>query len=187
MKKINLKNTYTIQATNTGWNELDIDELKLRMKGVGENKLLIIENAYNIETKLESIIKFYFFGRLKINEDKEKSFEEQVLRSSWCGFESKRKLIKHIIEELLVFETKKLQSEYDNKLRKVMSYRNAFAHGHLTNIGDEVKLTWFEGVTKSETLTDSYLEKIESDFLKCIELTDQVSLKIGATKMANPN
>lgn len=184
MRKIRLRNTYTIQAVDDQEHILDLNALSQRMKALGENKLSIIENAYTIENELERNIAYFFFGRDEKTQDKKRVFEEQILRSSWCTFASKRKLIMHIVNSLSVFDTKKDNNSYDSALRKIMSYRNAFTHGHLTNIGDEVKLTWFEGTTREKVLTDDYWLKIESDFINCIELTEKMAIKIGAVRIA---
>ena len=132
MRKIILPSSYTIQAVDDKDHVLDINALSQRMKVVGENKLSIIENAYTIENNLENIIAYFFFGLDEKNRDSKKIFEEQILRSSWCTFESMRKLIMHIINSLSVYDTKKDYDIYDDALRKIMRYRNAFAHGQLT-------------------------------------------------------
>lgn len=184
MKKIKLRTAFMIQAEDTEWHEIRLNELNDRKRIVSHNKLSIIENAYAIEQTLESIITFHFFGRHEINKVKAKTFDEQILKSSWCSFESKRKLISYILKDLSAFENNNEQQGHESLLRKIMSYRNAFTHGQISYVGDKVKLTWFEGTTRMEFLSDDYLTIIESDFLRCFEMTDGISAKIGATTIA---
>ena len=179
-----IRTSFQIETEDDQWHEIKLDELTERGSIVSHNKLLIIDSAYNIEKQLESLITFYFFERHDINKEKAKVFDEQILKSNWCSFESKRKLIIFIVTDLVAFSTKKKQQDYENILRKIMNYRNAFTHGQLTFIGDRVKLTWFETKARTEFLTDDYLTKIEYEFLHCFELTEKLRLKVGETKMA---
>lgn len=184
MKKLKLKRGITVETEDDQWHEYNIDVLRQRMDDVGINKLITIEAAYDIENELERIIAFYFFGRHEINKEKSIAFTGQILNSNWCSFASKQSLIKFILDDCSVFSDNKQRDDYLKILKKIMSYRNAFTHGHLTSIGDKVKLTWFEGTTRTAFLTDDYFTVLEVDFTRCRELTEEVALKVGALTYA---
>lgn len=186
MKKINYRRGYLISAFNGPTASITPDLLAKIMEYADHNKLVIIEAAYDVERILRDIISFYFFSNLEENKSKKTEFDNQILNSDWCSFSSKRKLIQHIIEvENLLEGTKK--DQYFSLLRKVMSYRNAFAHGEIATDGREVQLSFFEGVPQKKILSDEYLTKIESNIQSCIEISRTMAFSLGAYKVHNPN
>jgi len=144
-----------------------------------ENKLYIITIANEIERIINDIISFYFFERHEITKEGKNKFVALVLNSDWCTFSSKRKLLNHIINEQELLKGKS-KNEYENILRKTMSYRNAFTHGQLSTDGRTVKLSYFEGSPKTQFLTDEYLSKIEETVNMCQQTTIDISYSSGA-------
>ncbi|MEQ8246014.1 hypothetical protein [Fulvivirga sp.] len=182
MKKLKIPTSFTIELEDDQEHEVDIIEYQERMSIVSYNKLQIIDNALNIENELERIISFYFFGRDHKNKEQAKVFETQILFSNWCSFESKRKLVMFILEKQSLFDNNKSKDEFDKSLRKIMKYRNAFTHGKVKYLRERVKLSWYEGVKPiDEFLTDEFLAKIETDFLKCFKLVHDYSVMSGTT------
>jgi len=106
-----------------------------------------------------------------------------VLGSDWCSFAAKRKLITHIINEQKLLEGLDKQ-EFDNLIRKVMSVRNAFAHGKISSDDKQVWLSFFEGTPRKVELTDEYLTEVETLIRAGLDKTFELAVKIGATKLA---
>jgi len=150
------------------------------------NKLTILNAAFDIEGMLEKIISHYFFDRanLSLRENATK-FQNLILSSDWCSFSSKRKLISHIINEKSLLKGKE-KNDYEELLRKIMSYRNAFAHGEFATNGEIVRLKYFEGSPRIITIDDTYLSKVETDINICFETTFDLSFKTGTMIKGEP-
>jgi len=145
-----------------------------------QNKLNIIDTAYFIEEHLEKIITHYFFGRdIPENKNKSEKFRSFVLSSDWCSFSSKRKLVLHIINEESLLKGPE-KNDYENLLRKTMSYRNSFTHGTMSTNGEIVRLKYYEGNPKLKTIDDDYLNEIENDLNRAFQMTFDLAVKIGA-------
>lgn len=151
------------------------------MAPIEKNKAKILDAAFDIERVLDTVISHHFFGEHNENNEKKTEFSNIILKSDWCTFSSKRKLISHIINDLRLVEGKE-KSDYDQLLRKAMSYRNAFAHGQLLTDGREVRLSYFEGKPQVKTLNEDYFTKIETDLQNCWVLTFKVAQTSGAHK-----
>jgi hypothetical protein len=143
------------------------------------NKLRVLDSAFEVEGILDTIISHYFFDRKPETKEKLEKFKSIILSSDWCSFSSKRKLIIHIINEMNLLQGAE-KNDYENLLRKTMSYRNAFAHGVMSTNGEIVRLKYYEGGTKIKTLDDDYLSEIERDLNQAFETTMNISFKIGA-------
>ena len=135
------------------------------MEPVDKNRTTIIIAAQDIENLLESIVANYFFPPKQKNL-RRSEFEGQILKSEWCSFSSKIRLVLYIIEELELKKGKE-KSEFEQLLRKVMEYRNAFTHGDISTDGRKVKIKYFKGKPKEKFLEDSWLEEIEDRIKKC--------------------
>jgi hypothetical protein len=181
MKIIKTKKGFIIEAFDNKPATYKADETYPNIiRPFEENKLKIIDTAYFIEEHLEMIITHYFFGRnIPENKDKSEKFKTLILTSDWCSFSSKRKLILHIINEKSLLKGSE-KNDYENLLRKTMSYRNAFTHGIMSTNGDIVKLKFYEGGPKIKTIDDDYLSEIEKDLNLAFQLTFELAIKIGA-------
>jgi len=144
------------------------------------NRLKVIEGALTVENQLDAVILHYFFGA---SHERRAVFESLVLNSDWCSFAAKRKLITHIINEQKLLEGRE-KDEFDKLIRRVMSVRNAFAHGRLSHDETRVWLSYFEGTPRNVELTDEYLTEIETLLLTAFEKSFTLMVKIGATKLA---
>ena len=76
------------------------------------------------------------------------------------------------------------KQEFDNLIRKVMSVRNAFAHGKISSDDKRVWLSFFQGTPRKVELTDEYLTEIETLLRAAFNMTLALKVKIGATKSA---
>ena len=111
-----------------------------------------------------------------------------MLSSDWCTFSAKRKLVTHIINATNLLEGPE-KNEYDDLLRKVISYRNAFAHGDMSTDGRKVRLSFFESSPRRHFLDDSYFELAEkvlnACFQKTIDLAQRMTGLVRKWKLAN--
>jgi hypothetical protein len=178
MKIIKLPKSYVISAFNGPTETMTLEAVSAIMSPIDTNKNKILDAAISIEMKINALINHHFFGHSKELFEKSEEFTNQVLDSDWCTFSSKRKLLTHIINSKNYLESHE-KNNYENLLKKTMSYRNAFAHGKLSTNGKEVRLNYFEGITKTITLTDEYFIQIENDIITCWNLTQKLLLKSG--------
>ena len=144
------------------------------------NRLQVIEGALTVEHQLDAVILHYFFGA---SHEKRAVFASVVLNSDWCSFAAKRKLIAHIINEQKLLEGRE-KNEFEKLMRRVMSARNAFAHGRLSSDEKRAWLSYFEGTPQERELTDEYLTEIERLLREGFSKAFEVAVKIGAKKPA---
>jgi hypothetical protein len=144
-----------------------------------KNKIKIFETTRSIERLLEQIIAEYFCGDFnETSKDYRNRFNNLILSSDWCTFASKLKLGLHIIEDLKLLE-KKSKEEFEQLLRKTMSYRNAFAHGETSTDGRIVMLKYFEKKPMKKTLDESFFSTAEKTLNKCYYMTDKIARKMN--------
>ena len=182
MKEIKLPRAIVISAFNGPTESITPKLADEIMRPVEKNKLCILDVAFDIERQLDRIITFHFFQDTEENKIKSLEFQSLILKSDWCTYSSKRKLITQIINDLNLLKGKE-KDTYSQLLRKTMSYRNAFAHGEIAIDGREVQLSYFEGTPKTKILTDEYLTEIEQNLLECWKTTFEVGKTSGAVKV----
>lgn len=147
-----------------------------------ENGSQIIWGTINIELMMEDIITKYLFGMgIGINERLD-FFNNEIITSNNISFSFKKKLVLKLIKSKNLISKKKY-SELDNKLVKVMTYRNAFAHGNLV-IDNEYGclLEFYSGYKQKFILNDSFWNELTAIFK-----TVNDSLSGAAKKLSNIN
>src|SRR6266480_3125159 len=177
MKQIQVLVTGTAQVSTSGINLTEAMNLAQEAR---RNRLRVIEGALSVENQLDAVILHYFFGS---SHERRAVFESLVLASDWCSFAAKRKLITHIINEQKLLEGRDKQ-DFDDLIRKVMSVRNAFAHGKISSDDKRAWLSFFEGTPRKVELTDEYLSEIEGLLRITFDKTFALAVAIGATKLA---
>lgn len=175
MKTIRVVVTGVAHASTTG---INLTEAITLAEEARKNRLRVIEGSLSVENQLEAVILHYFIGPTR---ERREVFESLILKSDWCTFAAKRKLIMHIIADQNLLEGGD-KSDFDKLMRKVMSARNAFAHGRLSSDDERVWLSYFEGTPRREELTDDYLTKIEELLRDGYNRTLALAVKIGATR-----
>jgi hypothetical protein len=175
MKQIQGLLTGIVQVSTTGTNVTEAMELMAQAR---RNRLKVIESALSVESRLDDVIQHYFLGE---SHDKRTAFKSLILESDWCTFAAKRKLVTYIINEQNALEGRD-KSEFDELLRKVMSFRNAFTHGKLHSDATRVWLSYFEGTPRKEELTDDYLTRVETTLRTAHDKALEIAIKTGATK-----
>jgi hypothetical protein len=172
MKQIRFIISGTVRVSPEG---TDLKEAWNKMNAARNNKLKILEAALTIEDRIVSIISHWFFGR---THDRKSSFDSQILKSETCTFATKRRLLNDIIEQGGFLEAKE-KDRLASSLRKVMSFRNAFAHGELSSDGSKVWLSYFERSPKEQELTDEFLTLVETALFETHDALKELALKTG--------
>lgn len=181
IKKISLRKSLLIKVMDTEEHSIDIEKLNEGMSIVLENKSLILMTTFNIEYRLESIIGRYFFA----GEDpsfalKKETFLNQIIKSSWCTFAAKWKLVRHFCNEYLSGS----EMEPINKLvYRAIDIRNAFAHGTITTQSDGfVTLSWFKEKPVHHVMDENYIDETEATLKDCIEALEKVDYVLNPKK-----
>lgn len=144
------------------------------------NGVLIIWSAICLEQKLESIIAKYIFPHAEQNDKKRGRdfFLSRIIKADHFSYAVKKALIIDIMSEGSLLEGRD-KDELIKNLRKVMDYRNMFAHGNI--IYEENKgcvLHYWSGGSKQDVLTDEYWGILEKCFKGAHDLLDQVLNKL---------
>jgi hypothetical protein len=177
MKRIRVAISGQIPVSTSGTNLTEAMKVADQAR---TNRLKVIEGALTVEYQLNAVILYYFFGA---SHEKRDTFESVVLNSDWCSFAAKRKLIRHIINEQELLEGQ-AKDEFDKLIGKVMSVRNAFAHGRLSSDEKRVWLSYFQGTPQKRELTDEHLTEIETLLQEAVSKALALAVKIGAKKPA---
>ena len=148
-----------------------------RMEAARENKRRIMEGALSVETQITGIILHHFFPE---QTERKTEFDLMILRSDWCSFSAKRKLVAWVVQN------RKLLSgpdwnRCDKLLRETMAFRNAFTHGHLLVEHEAVFLAYFEGRPRKQELTDEFLIKVEETLTQTYHSMEDIAVRSGTT------
>lgn len=139
-----------------------------------ENGMHIIWSTVCLEKKLEDTITDFFFGKTNSPTSRRNVFINEVLQSSSFQFSFKKSLINTITKETEVLKGKD-SSRLQGLLKKIMTWRNAFAHGTLKfDTKDGVLLCYFSGGHQSIILNEEFWDEVESVFTKCTEYVDKI-------------
>lgn len=137
---------------------------------------LIIWSAICLEQKLESIIANYMFPHSEQDNARrgQDFFLSRIIKADHFSYAVKKALIIDIVNENSLLEGRD-KDELLKNLKKVMDYRNMFAHGNI--IYEENKgcvLHYWSGGSKQDVLTDEYWDTLEKCFKSAHDLVDQV-------------
>src|SRR5262249_50974977 len=96
------------------------------------------------------------------------------------SFSAKRKIALDVFDESQHVKGED-RANLENVLRKVMSFRNRFAHGHFIVKNDKVFISYYENKLHEDELTDQLWQEIEQKFNQAIQLiaTGQKSMGIA--------
>lgn len=185
MAKIEVKHPVTGEVLG----ELDT-KVKEDLAQVRSNTGNIISTTIVIEQKIADIISNYLFGTLRPN-DRRDFFENEILCSSRFSSAAKIPVLLKIVEELKFFgdppennkkrkdDTKKKTREFENLLRKVIEYRNAFAHGELKYESPTgCILNYHSKDHKKCVLNSQFWDKLENRYNQLLEILNEM-LKIS--------
>jgi hypothetical protein len=176
MKQIKTLSTGTIRIPSD--RTVNLTEADQTLQAARRNAAKVIEGARCVESQMEQVISHYFMGK---GHPRGSVFRAMILGSDWCPFSSKRKLLIHIVNDLSLLKSSN-KSKFDALLRKVMSQRNAFAHGRLLWDSGKVFLQFFEGNSRTQELSDEYLAEVETCLFSAYDAVFDLAVKIGASE-----
>lgn len=149
------------------------------LKVARENGNTLIWATICLEKRLDRVVCNYFFGPIVGPNEKRQLFENEVIQSSSFTFHFKKHLIHQISDELQV-PNGKGRSKLQGGLKRIMGWRNAFAHGSMRlDAKRGVILSYYSGQNKKEYLNDEYWEKVELTFVECDELIKTLEKATG--------
>lgn len=132
----------------------------------------------SIEQQLEGLLLRYFMGPFVQHEQRRVLFEREILQSSALSYSSKKELASKIINEHDLLQGKK-KNKLQGSLKKIMEWRNAFAHGKVQH--DNVHgcfIKYYSGGSKQLKLTDEFWSEVEGVFKEGSELVKEACEKI---------
>lgn len=147
-----------------------------------ENGSQVIWATINVELNMQDIITKYLFG-IKIGHNERLDFFiNEIITTNNISFSFKRNLVLKVIK-LKNLLSKKKCSNLENKITKIMRYRNAFAHGKLSiDTKNICSLEFYSGKIREFTLNDTFWNELTAVFKTVNEL-----LKEAAKKLSNIN
>ena len=157
--------------------QLVADGAELR-ETIHHNMQEIMRCALDIDNHLAEIISFYFRPADQARAD---LFQNWIAHSSSLSFKSKFDIVMAILdtEENLrpECELKKLTEHF----RRVMMFRNAFAHGKLVRHRPEntFRIHHFHGKPESHEIDEARIKKIETSCRELFMSLSQVLMKIA--------
>ena len=121
----------------------------------------------SIEQQLEDLLLRYFMGPFIQHEERRVLFEREILQSSALSYSSKKELVSKIVNEHDLLKGKN-KNRLQSTLKKIMEWRNAFAHGKVQH--DSVQgcfIKYYAGGSKQLSLTDDFWSELECAFKEC--------------------
>jgi len=177
MKELNLPTgetvSFSFKITDEGYllggnNTIGEDEFG-SLKIARDNGGKILFGSSFLEREMDSIIKQYFLGSLSCPDDRFPLFEETILQGA-LSFNSKKDII-HQIAHIRKALKKKDKSSLQMNLKKMMVWRNAFAHGHVMyDSSDGCFVEYYTSNTQALILDDHYWLNVEKTYGNCLEL-----------------
>lgn len=130
----------------------------------------VLYASTSIEQQLESILLRYFMGPFIAHDERRVLFERDILQSSALSYSSKKELILKIVNEAELLQGKK-KNKLQSYLKKIMEWRNAFAHGKVQHDNTQgCFIKYYSGCSKQLKLTDDFWSNLELVFKECSEL-----------------
>jgi len=127
-----------------------------------------------LEQSLERIIVNYFMGPFEGPSHKRQLFENEVIKSSSFPFSFKKLIIQNISDSTSVIGGKD-RSKLQSGLKKIMLWRNAFAHGQLKLDSKQgVILCYYSSGHQQKILSDAFWSELEATFEVCSELAKKL-------------
>ncbi len=161
---------------------IDFAKCNIELETIRKNGAQIIYAAIGIEKNLEDIILVYLFGPFIKQDEKREFFIHFVLESSSMESSYKKELAFRIVEKCDLLEGKE-KSDLQANLKKILDWRNIFAHGRIQYDTREGGLiAYFSGSPKTLILDDAYWDSVES----CFTITNNL-LNKALTKLNGPN
>ena len=173
MRKVKLFITGKIKPTPGS--PVNLGQAYKNLRAAQNNGQTIMSATRWIELQLENIITYHVFGKFG---PKVSFFNNHILSADWFAFSSKRKLVLAIVNKGKYLKGRD-KSQFEELLRKVMSYRNTFAHGHIVEGSDGTYISYFENTQREKRLSDEYWTQVEKTFKEALDKITIVRKKMG--------
>ena len=191
---IDLRNIDISKAIDAGDGKLMVplgtvsnEEMGKTVDMVRKNGGKILYATTSIEQRMESFLLEYFMGPFSGHSDRRVMFEREILQSSALGYSTKKNLVSKLVNELDLLAGKE-KNTLGGALKKIMEWRNAFAHGkiqHDSSAGCFMK--YYSGEPRTLALTDEYWEEVEVTFKECDALLISAQTKLSAGSATTPD
>jgi hypothetical protein len=175
MREINLYNGFGIRAQPG--EEIRYLEIRSSIQQANKNRSEVILSTLVIEGLLDTLISKKIAPSTK---DAEAFLSGYLLKSDIITFASKRKLALQIIRGDSLLDPDDIES-FSTLLRDIMTWRNAFAHGEIVQIGSDTCIEYAQVGPQKIVLSDAYWTKVESTFSKVFSLFLLIDHKWNAT------
>jgi len=139
-----------------------------------ENGAEVIWATISIEKRIDEIIAFYLFGS-PANNPEYGFFVNEILHSNYFPFSHKKEIVIKIMMDVGIFQDQDQEKEKIQKsLKKIMDYRNAFAHGRFTaDSKNGSVLSYYSGGNKSLCLNKEFWETVEQVYRETHNFLDK--------------
>jgi len=162
-------------ATQILISTIDFGECSKIMEQARINGGKVIWSTTCLEQKLEHIItQFLFPESSEVKSIRKRFFSHKIMSTNSFSFSSKKVCVSEILNEAerINGKTKDL---FAQSVKKVMDYRNAFAHGELSHEdGKGCILEHWIGQAQRDVLDDDYWDKLTEWFSKAHEVADYI-------------
>lgn len=172
LKNIDSQNIQVIDGRKfISFPKIDVSAGHKEVEIARDNGAQIVYGLLSIEHKINSILAEYLFGPTLGSPKPQKDFfVNEILQSNKFDYSFKKELFIKIMNDhnLLIKEDRGILQE---NLKKIMTWRNAFAHGFLSadNL-QECYLKYYSGGNKSIVLNDDFWTEVEVCFQQINEL-----------------
>lgn len=141
-----------------------VDEMAV----IEKNGTEILSAMVMIEERIiEAVSKILFAGTSQ-NSDYRGFFVSEIVGTSDFSFSFKRRVFTRLREQFELLERDKIKS-LKSDLNKLMSWRNAFAHGQvLHDQHDGYVLQYYSGGHKEQVLNDEFFETVDNTVRNCL-------------------
>jgi hypothetical protein len=176
VKEIRLPSHIFAQSTD-GPVTFEYDTIVAHAAEARRNGNKVILAALYIEREIEHVIGFYLYPPPNVSEQ-QRFFADHILSSDSLTFSAKRRLVLALVNEkqLLTGESK---SQFEQLLKKVMSWRNAFTHGDVVERASGTYLLYFEGTRRELQLTDAFWDEVVAAFNALGSLIESIKKGLG--------
>ncbi len=165
----------------------DLETLSKELVTLQKNGAEILYATINIENILENLLTVYLFGTRKIHNERRCFFENELLQSSYLSFAAKKAIGQKIIHRLNLLKGSQ-KNILESNLKKIMDWRNAFAHGKLVNdVHEGCFIQYFSGFSKELKLDDEFWVSVERCFSDTEELLTEIVRKLDSHTSSKNN
>lgn len=134
----------------------------------------------SIEKLIERLLVLYFIGPFQGHDERRVLFENELIQSSSMSFKFKKELVKKVIDQHDLMKGK-AKNKLQGYLKDIMTWRNAFAHGHIKfNDPKGCVVEYYSSGLQELYLTDEFWAKLEKSFEECEKLLKTIDSSIAS-------